>query len=72
MDWIWNNDVGIQEFKWLVACVKTTASVSKAMKLVIDFKKWDGAHTHVCINGAEVGKVENFGFLGVNIANSLS
>eukprot|EP00061_Rhincodon_typus_P016255 g44368.t1 len=48
------------------------ATGSKMKELVIEFRKWSGGLTSVCINDAELEVVKSFKFLGVNISKALS
>eukprot|EP00061_Rhincodon_typus_P006979 g28179.t1 len=45
--------------------------VSKTKELIIDFRKKGGEHIHICINRAEVERVESVKFLGVLTTDNL-
>ena len=47
-------------------------NVNKMKEIVIDFRKHNGGHAPVYINGDEVEMVESFRFLCVQITNNLS
>ena len=46
--------------------------VSKTKEIIIDFGKHSGGHAPIYISGDEMGMVESFRFLGVQITNNLS
>eukprot|EP00061_Rhincodon_typus_P004141 g21837.t1 len=47
-------------------------NVSKTKELIINFRKKEGGHGPIYINGAEVERVKSVKFIGVTIANNLS
>jgi hypothetical protein len=46
-------------------------NVSKAMELILDYRKWRGEYAHIHIDRAAVEQVESFKFLGVQITKDL-
>ncbi|KAI4882102.1 hypothetical protein NFI96_000102 [Prochilodus magdalenae] len=47
-------------------------NVNKTKELIVDFRKQEGVHTPITINGAAVERVSSFKFLGVHITEELT
>eukprot|EP00061_Rhincodon_typus_P011123 g35913.t1 len=56
----------------MLSGIDLSVNVSKMKEPVIDFRKWSGGHSPICINIAEVEMVDKVKFLGVMITNNLS